>query len=276
MLEGEHARLLVERAYTDNATTPIGDEVRDTMRPYLDDGFGNPSSAHAHGRAAREAVERAREQVATLLDGEPDAVVFTGSGSEADNLAIIGVALAHLGERDHIVMSAIEHPAVLAALVRDAHRAHVLTAIRFGHFGGCVSAWATARATQRRSARPFNPPGAIVTKPRIGRPVKSIARACGPRAPRPLPRAQADDQLIAVDPAAHVAGDHERQAAEHSVGDRPARPAARARGRPAARHRPSRYCGNVLGSPNDANTAVSANPEMPATWSPRSVSTISP
>ena len=98
-----------------NATTPIADDVRDAMRPYLDDGFGNPSSAHAHGRAARAAVERAREQVATLLGGEPECVIFTGSGSEADNLAIVGVALAHLGEREHIVTSAIEHPAVLAA-----------------------------------------------------------------------------------------------------------------------------------------------------------------
>ncbi len=98
-----------------NATTPIADEVRDAMRPYLDDGFGNPSSAHAHGRAARAAVEHAREQVAALLGGEPEGVVFTGSGSEADNLAIVGVALAQLGERNHIVTSAIEHPAVLAA-----------------------------------------------------------------------------------------------------------------------------------------------------------------
>jgi cysteine desulfurase len=98
-----------------NATTPIADEVREAMRAHFDDGFGNPSSAHAHGRGARAAVERAREQVAALLGGEPEGVVFTGSGSEADNLAFIGVALAHLGERDHIVTSAIEHPAVLAA-----------------------------------------------------------------------------------------------------------------------------------------------------------------
>ncbi len=98
-----------------NATTPIADEVREAMRPYLDDGFGNPSSTHAHGRAARAAVWRAREQIAALLGGEPEAVVFTGSGSEADNLAVIGVALAHLGERDHMVTSVIEHPAVLAA-----------------------------------------------------------------------------------------------------------------------------------------------------------------
>ncbi len=98
-----------------NATTPIAPDVRDAMRPYLDDRFGNPSSTHSHGRAARMAVSRARERVAALLGGEPEAVVFTGSGSEADDLAIIGVVLARLGQRDHIVTSAIEHPAVLAA-----------------------------------------------------------------------------------------------------------------------------------------------------------------
>jgi cysteine desulfurase len=104
-----------ERIYLDhNATTPIAAEVLDAMRPYLEHAFGNPSSAHRDGAAARAAVERARAEVAALLGGEPDGVVFTASGSEADNLAITGVALARLGERDHIVSSAVEHPAVLA------------------------------------------------------------------------------------------------------------------------------------------------------------------
>jgi cysteine desulfurase len=98
-----------------NATTPIAPEVREAMLPYLEDRFGNPSSAHEDGRLAREAVERARAQVAALLGCEPESIVFTASGSEADNLAIKGVALARLGERDHIITSAIEHPAVLSA-----------------------------------------------------------------------------------------------------------------------------------------------------------------
>jgi cysteine desulfurase len=98
-----------------NATTPIAPEVRDAMRPYLEDRFGNPSSAHEYGTVARRAVDAARSQVAALLGCEPDSIVFTASGSEADNLAIKGVALARLGDGDHIVTSAIEHPAVLGA-----------------------------------------------------------------------------------------------------------------------------------------------------------------
>jgi cysteine desulfurase len=98
-----------------NATTPIAPEVLDAMRPYLEDRFGNPSSAHRYGTVALGAVERARAQVAALLGCEPDSVVFTASGSEADNLAIKGVAFARLGQGDHIITSAIEHPAVLGA-----------------------------------------------------------------------------------------------------------------------------------------------------------------
>jgi cysteine desulfurase len=98
-----------------NATTPIAPEVLDAMRPYLERHFGNPSSVHGYGAAAHEAVARARSEVATLLGCEPESVVFTASGSEADNLAIKGVALARRGEGDHIITSAIEHPAVLAA-----------------------------------------------------------------------------------------------------------------------------------------------------------------
>jgi cysteine desulfurase len=98
-----------------NATTPIAPEVLDAMRPYLERDFGNPSSAHGYGAAAHEAVVSARSEVAMLLGCAPESVVFTASGSEADNLAIKGVALARRGEGDHVITSAIEHPAVLAA-----------------------------------------------------------------------------------------------------------------------------------------------------------------
>jgi cysteine desulfurase len=98
-----------------NATTPIAPEVRSAIRLYLDGNFGNPSSAHGYGAAAAEAVQSARAEIAALLGCEPDAIVFTGSGSEADNLAIKGVALARLGEGDHLITSAVEHPAVIAA-----------------------------------------------------------------------------------------------------------------------------------------------------------------
>jgi cysteine desulfurase len=98
-----------------NATTPIAPEVLDAMRPYLEDRFGNPSSAHRYGTVAHQAVERARAEVAALLGCEQDSIVFTASGSESDNLAIKGVALGLLGDGDHIITSAIEHPAVLGA-----------------------------------------------------------------------------------------------------------------------------------------------------------------
>jgi cysteine desulfurase len=98
-----------------NATTPIAPEVVDAIRPYLERQFGNPSSTHAYGAEAADAVARARAQVADLLGAERDAITLTGSGSEADTLAIVGGALARLGERDHVVLSAVEHPGVVAA-----------------------------------------------------------------------------------------------------------------------------------------------------------------
>jgi cysteine desulfurase len=98
-----------------NATTPVAPVVREAMLPYLEREFGNPSSAHAYGATAKAAVDRARAQVAALLGCDPAAVVFCASGSEADNLAIKGAALARLGERDHLIISSIEHPAVRSA-----------------------------------------------------------------------------------------------------------------------------------------------------------------
>ena len=97
-----------------NATTPIVPEVAAAIRPYLEEHFGNPSSSHAYGRPAHEAIERARGRVAALLGCDPDEVVFTGAGSEANNLAIKGVAVALRERGDHIVTGAAEHPAVLA------------------------------------------------------------------------------------------------------------------------------------------------------------------
>jgi cysteine desulfurase len=83
------------------------------MLPYLREHFGNPSSSHAYGAQARMGVEQARRRVATLLGGEPDEIVFTGSGSEANNLAIKGIAEAYRDRGNHIITSQVEHPAVL-------------------------------------------------------------------------------------------------------------------------------------------------------------------
>ena len=95
-----------------NATTPISREVADAMAPYLYEHFGNPSSSHPYGVAAKAAVEKARGQVASLIGCEPDEIVFTSGGTEANNFAIIGAARANRAKGNHIITSAIEHPAV--------------------------------------------------------------------------------------------------------------------------------------------------------------------
>jgi cysteine desulfurase NifS/selenium donor protein len=96
-----------------NATTPIDRRVAEAMTPYLYEHFGNPSSAHPYGVAAKRAVEHARAQVAALLGCQPVEIVFTSGGSEANNNAIKGVASAYRERGNHIITSAIEHPAVL-------------------------------------------------------------------------------------------------------------------------------------------------------------------
>ena len=105
--------------YLDHAaTTPVRPEVLEAMLPYLtNQAFGNPSSAHRFGRAARAGIEQARREVAQAVGAEPNQVIFTSGGTEADNLGIIGAALAARDRGGHVcaVVSAIEHKAVLAA-----------------------------------------------------------------------------------------------------------------------------------------------------------------
>lgn len=103
------------RIYLDfNASTPIDQAVAAAMRPFLDEAFGNPSSGHWASTPAKASLERARGQVAELLGCEPDEVVFTSGGSEANNLALKGTFFALRDKGDHIITSAAEHPAVLA------------------------------------------------------------------------------------------------------------------------------------------------------------------
>jgi anaerobic selenocysteine-containing dehydrogenase len=110
------ARKPVRRIYLDNnATTELAPAARGAMASFLDTSHGNPSSIHGAGRDAREALERARRQVARLIHARPRRIVFTGGGSEADNLAIKGVAFASQQRGDHVVTSSFEHPAVLEA-----------------------------------------------------------------------------------------------------------------------------------------------------------------
>ena len=95
-----------------NATTPIDPQVAAAMLPYIHDYFGNPSSGHSFGLAARAAVDQAREQAAALLGCPADDLIFTSGGTEANNHALKGVAAAYRSQGNHIITSAVEHPAV--------------------------------------------------------------------------------------------------------------------------------------------------------------------
>jgi cysteine desulfurase len=100
------------RIYLDfNASTPIAPEAVEAMRPFLTDHYGNPSSLHWAGAPAKDAVEKARGQVAGLLGCDPTEIVFTSGGSESNNHAIKGIFFANRGRRDHIITTAVEHPA---------------------------------------------------------------------------------------------------------------------------------------------------------------------
>jgi cysteine desulfurase len=99
--------------YLDHAaTTPMRPEILEAMIPYFSERFGNPSSLHSYGQDARMAIERAREHVARAIGATPQEIIFTSGGTESDNLAICGVLRGKSG-KDHIITSAIEHPAVL-------------------------------------------------------------------------------------------------------------------------------------------------------------------
>jgi len=95
-----------------NATTPIDPEVAAAMRPFLEEHFGNPSSTHWYGVQTKKAVEKARRQVAELLNCKAEEIIFTSGGSESNNYAIKGIAFANKNKGNHIITSAIEHPAV--------------------------------------------------------------------------------------------------------------------------------------------------------------------
>ena len=96
-----------------NATTPVAPEALRAMLPYLEGSYGNASSIHTFGQDARSGVERARRQVAALLNAKPAEIVFTSGGTEADNLAILGVVRGSAKPAKHVITSTIEHPGVL-------------------------------------------------------------------------------------------------------------------------------------------------------------------
>ena len=139
------------RIYLDyNASTPIDPAVAAAMRPFLEGDFGNPSSGHWASAPAKAALEEARGQVAALLGAKSDEIVFTSGGSEANNLALKGVAWALKAKGNHIITSAVEHPAVLAPcrfLEQQGFEVSVVPVDRFGR----IDPDEVARAITRRT-----------------------------------------------------------------------------------------------------------------------------
>src|SRR6202048_662065 len=99
-----------------NPTPPRCDEARGAMLPYLDRHFGNPSSVHAAGRETRAAIYNARDKLAALLHAKPNEIIFTSGGTEACNLAVLGLARCPMSNGGHVISNKAEHHAVLNAL----------------------------------------------------------------------------------------------------------------------------------------------------------------
>jgi cysteine desulfurase len=124
------------RIYLDyNASTPVDPAAAAAMRPLLEDHFGNPSSGHWAASTASAALERARSQVADLLGAQSDEIVFTSGGSEANNLALKGVAWALRAKGDHIVTSTVEHPAIVGPCRFLQQQGLKVTAVPVDRFG---------------------------------------------------------------------------------------------------------------------------------------------
>jgi cysteine desulfurase len=132
--------------YLDNAaTTPTDKRVVRAMLPYFTDAYGNPSAVHPMGREAREAIVKARTQVTRLINAENDEIIFTSSGTEANNLAIMGVAKAYGNKGKHIITSQIEHPAILEVCHELSNRGFEITYLPVDRCG-MVSAEAVRQA----------------------------------------------------------------------------------------------------------------------------------
>jgi cysteine desulfurase len=121
-----------------NATTPLAPQVTEVVVSCLGQTFGNASSIHYFGQAAKQRLEEARRSLASLIHAHPSEIVFTGSGTEADNLALLGIARAHAarhGKARHTITSAIEHPAVLAACGQLEREGFEITRLPVGSAG---------------------------------------------------------------------------------------------------------------------------------------------
>ncbi len=167
------------RIYLDhNATTPLAPEVIETMKMHLESGYGNPSSIHHEGREARSVIEAARRSVAQLINCTARRIVFTGGGSEANNLAIKGAAFAAGRNRNHLITTTIEHPSVLSACGWLERNGFALTYVRPDQSGTIDPAEVARHITDRTCLISVmcanNETGSI-------QPVAEIARIAGAR-----------------------------------------------------------------------------------------------
>lgn len=126
----------MKRIYLDHAaTTPIDPQVAQAMQPFLTEQFGNPSSLHQEGREARQALEQARASLAKFLNAQSEELIFTGSGTESCNLAIIGSALAMQDKGKHVITTKVEHHAVLEAFTFLEQQGFTVTWLDVDEFG---------------------------------------------------------------------------------------------------------------------------------------------
>jgi cysteine desulfurase len=127
---------MMRKVYMDNAAAmPLHPEAREAMLPFLGESFGNPSSLHEWGDAAREAVEEARAHVAHLIGADPEEIYFTSGGTESNNFALKGIAMAQQAKGKHIIVSAIEHFSVLNSAATLAKMGFEITEIPVDKYG---------------------------------------------------------------------------------------------------------------------------------------------
>jgi len=126
----------LKRIYLDHgATTPLHRDVLPVMLPYYSEAFGNPSSIHSFGREARRALDESREKTAEALGAAPEEIIFTSGGTEANNLAIQGVAEALASRGRHLITSAVEHHAVLDTVNALGNKGYAVTVLPVDHYG---------------------------------------------------------------------------------------------------------------------------------------------
>ncbi len=165
------------RIYLDNnSTTPIDPRVRQAIEPYLNQNFGNPSNLHSFGREAAEGIARAREQVADFLNAKPEEIFFTSGGTEANNWAVKGVAVALMLERGrHIVTSPIEHASILGSVQYLSEQGWQVTYLPVDSYG-IVDPAAVQKAITKETALV----SVMLANNEIGtiEPIKEIAAIC--------------------------------------------------------------------------------------------------